>query len=210
MRRWLIAVVLVSCTASTTSGVSATPAQSATPSAVTAARSPTVTVTSSPTPDPASLSPCVASQLQAVAAGAQATDFFAGAVFVANRGTSPCTLRGNPEVFLLASDGLALDVRRATVTAGAPAQVVVPVGQFQPDPAGVKGIGASAPLQWSNYCDDALPRTFRLTLPDAGGTLDGTFIDLAGKPVATFGTPRCDDASGPSTLVVYPFQEPVR
>ena len=210
MLRWLMAVMLVSCSASTNVSASPTPAQSATRLAVAQSRSPTASVTSSPTPDPASLAPCVASQLQAVAAGARAADFFAGAVFVANHGTAPCTLRGNPEGVLLASDGSALDVRRATVTAGSPALVVVPVGQFQQDPGGLKGIGASAPLAWSNYCDDALPKTFRLTLPDAGGTMDGTFIDLAGRPVSAFGTPRCDDASGTSTLVVYPFQEPVR
>jgi len=40
--------------------------------------------------------------------------------------------------------------------------------------------------------------------------IDGTFVDLGGKPVSRFGAPPCDDASGPSTLVVYPFQEPVR
>ena len=139
-----------------------------------------------------------------------ATDFFVGAVFIANRGTAPCTLRGNPEVALLAQDASPLDVRRASVTGGAPTLVVVPVSEFRPDTAGLQGIGASAPLQWSNYCDDVLPTSFRVTLPEAGGVIDGTFIDLAGKPVANFGTPPCDDASGPSTLVVYPFQEPVR
>jgi hypothetical protein len=72
------------------------------------------------------------------------------------------------------------------------------------------GIGASAPLQWSNYCADVLPTTFRVTLPEAGGAIEGTFVDLAGKPASTFGAARCDDASGPSTLVVYPFREPIR
>ncbi|MDP9251390.1 MAG: DUF4232 domain-containing protein [Chloroflexota bacterium] len=139
-----------------------------------------------------------------------ATDFFAGAVFIANRGTAPCTLRGNPEVSLLANGGAPLDVRRASVTAAAPKLVVVPVTQFQQDPAGLVGIGASAPLRWENYCDDVLPTSFRITLPDGGGVLDGTFVDLDGKPLSTFGVARCDDASGPSTFTVYPFQEPVQ
>jgi hypothetical protein len=133
-----------------------------------------------------------------------------GAVFVANRGTASCTLRGNPELALLAKDGSKLDVKYALVSAGAPALVVVPVSQFREDPNGVAGMGASAPLQWTNYCDDTLPATFRITLPEAGGVIDGAFIDLTGKATAVLGTPRCDDASGPSTLAIYPFREPVR
>jgi hypothetical protein len=139
-----------------------------------------------------------------------AADFFAGAVFIANRGTAPCTLRGTPQIVLLANGGAPLDVRSASVTAAVPELVVLPVTQFQPDPAGLAGIGASAPLRWENYCADVLPTTFRVTLPDGGGVLDGTFVDLPGRPVSTFGTARCDDASGPSTFTVYPFQEPVR
>ena len=84
------------------------------------------------------------------------------------------------------------------------------MSEFRQDPAGVAGVGASAPLEWSNYCDDALPTSFRLTLPAAGGVIDGMFVDIAGKPVSTFPTAPCEDASGPSTLVVYPFQDPVR
>jgi hypothetical protein len=139
-----------------------------------------------------------------------ATDLFAGAVFVANRGSAPCALRGNPEVVLLASGGAPLEVRTASVTAAVPRLVVVPVTQLVPDPAGLTGIGASAPLRWENYCADVLPASFRVTLPDGGGVLEGTFVDLPGRPVSTFGTARCDDASGPSTFTVYPFQEPVR
>jgi hypothetical protein len=138
-----------------------------------------------------------------------ATDFFAGAVFIANRGTAPCTLRGNPEVVLLANGGAPLDVRSASVTAATPVLVVVPVTQFQQDQAGLLGIGASAPLRWENYCDETLPTSFLVTLPNGDGVLDGTFVDLTGKPLSTFGVARCDDASGPSTFTVYPFQEPV-
>jgi hypothetical protein len=138
-------------------------------------------------------------------------DSFVGAVFVANRGSASCTLRGNPELALLAKDGSRLDLQYAQVSGvGAPALVVVPVSQFREDPNGVAGMGASAPLQWTNYCDDTLPASFRITLPEAGGAIDGVFIDLTGKPVPAFGTPRCDDASGPSTLTVYPFREPVQ
>jgi hypothetical protein len=140
----------------------------------------------------------------------QATDFFAGAVFIANRGTAACTLRGNPEVVLLTTGGSPLDVRSASVTAGSPKVVVVPVSEFRTDPAGLLGIGASAPLRWENYCEDVLPTGFRVTLPDAGGVIEGTFVDIAGKPVSTFGVARCEDASGPSTFTVYPFQEPVQ
>jgi len=140
-----------------------------------------------------------------------ATDFYVGAVLIANRGAAPCTLRGNPEVLLLASDGSRLDLMRASVTGGGtPTLVVLRVSQFAPDPAGLTGAGATAPLQWSNYCADILATSFRVTLPDGGGVIDGTFVDLGGKPVSRFGAPPCDDASGPSTLVVYPFQEPVR
>ena len=88
--------------------------------------------------------------------------------------------------------------------------VVVPVTEFRPDPAGLLGIGASAPLRWENYCGDALPMSFRMTLPEAGDVIEGTFVDLAGKPASTLGVARCDDASGPSTFTVYPFQEPVQ
>jgi hypothetical protein len=211
MVRWLLAVMLVSC--GTPTSVIATPPPSTAPtqSAAVATRSPTPTAGSSPTPEPTGLAKCVASQLQAVAAGTMATDFYVGAVFIANRGTAPCTLRGNPEVLLLASDDSPLDVLRASVTGGGTLTlVVVPISQFVPDPAGFTGAGATAPLQWSNYCADILATSFRLTLPDGGGVIDGTFVDLGGKPVSRFGAPPCDDASGPSTLVVYPFQEPVR
>jgi len=100
-----------------------------------------------------------------------AADSFIGAVFFANRGTAACTLRGNPELVLLAKDGAPLDLRLASVSAATPVWVVVPVTEFQPNAAGLLGFGATAPIQWSNYCDDA---------------------------------------SGPSTLVIYPFQEPRR
>ncbi len=139
-----------------------------------------------------------------------AADSFVGAVFVANRGTGPCTLRGNPELVLLAKDGSPLDLRLAIASAPTALWVVVPVTEFQPNAAGLVGYGATAPLQWSNYCDDVLATALRITLPEAGGTLEGTFVDLEGRPVAAYGTARCDDASGPSTLTVYPFQAPVR
>jgi uncharacterized protein DUF4232 len=208
MARWLFAAMLLSCSAPAIVNASPPSAPASRP-----ATSPTRSATPSvrtPTPDPSGLPKCAASQLQAVAAGVQAGDVFAGAVFVANRGTASCTVRGNPELTLLAADGSPLDVRGAAVTAGAPAAIVVPVSELRPDPLGLLGIGASAPLRWENYCDDTLPRTFRVTLPEDGGTIDGTFVDLAGRPAATLGTARCDDASGPSTLTVYPFQEPVR
>lgn len=208
MLRLLLATMLVSCAAP--AAVTATPAgeRSATPSVAVATRSPAVMLT--PTPDPASLPRCPASQLRTVAAGTMATDSFIGAIFFANRGTGPCTLRGNAELVLLAKDGSPLDLRLATVSAATPAWVVVPVTEFQPNAAGLVGFGATAPLQWSNYCDDALAASFRVTLPESGGVLDGTFVDLEGRPIAAYGTARCDDASGTSTLTVYPFQEPVR
>jgi len=208
MLRWLLAVALACCgtPSNVTPTVSPPPTRSVTPVTAT----PTAAVRPSPTAEPTGLPRCVASQLQAVAAGVMATDFFAGAVFVANRGAAPCTLRGNPQVVLLTGAGAPLNVRSASVTAGIPKLVVVPVSAFRPDPAGLAGIGASAPLRWENYCEDQLPATFRVTLPEAGGLIDGTFVDLAGRPLSTFGVARCDDASGPSTLTVYPFQEPVQ
>jgi hypothetical protein len=211
MLRLLVAVMLVSC--GLPASVIATPslAPSGTRALTSAPPSPTAAARPSPTPDPASLGKCAAAQLQAVAAGLMASDSFRGAVFIANRGAAPCTLRGNPELVLLAKDGSPLDVRLASVSAAAPAAfVVVPVSEFRPNDAGLMGAGATAPLQWSNYCDDVLPTSFRLTLPDAGGVIEGAFVDLAGRPVAALATARCDDASGPSTLVMYPFQEPVR
>ena len=211
MARWLLAVMLVSCGAPTSIVATLPPPTPSTQSAAVPARSPTPSVRSSPTPEPTGLAMCAAAQLQAVAAGTMATDFYVGAVFIANRGTAPCTVRGNPEILLLASDGSPLDVMRASVTGGGtPLLVVVPISQFVPDPAGFTGAGATAPLQWSNYCADILATSFRVTLPDGGGVIDGSFVDLGGKPVSRFGAPPCDDASGPSTLVVYPFQEPVR
>jgi hypothetical protein len=206
--RLLLAMMLVSC--ATPTGVVATPTgeRSAAPPIAAATRTPVATLT--PTPDPAGLPKCLASQLRAVAAGTMAADSFIGAVFFANRGTAPCTLRGNPELVLLAKDGSALDLRLATVSAPSPVWVVVPVTEFQPNAAGLVGFGATVPLQWSNYCDDVVAASFRVTLPEAGGMVDGTFVDLEGRPIAAFGTARCDDASGPSTFTVYPFQEPVR
>lgn len=135
-------------------------------------------------------------------------DLFVGAVFFANRGTAPCTLRGNPEIVFRDKDRSPLDLRLASARSGAPTPVVVPVSEFRPDPAGIGGAGATAPFQWSNYCDDVLAESFRVTLPESGGVIDGTFVDLAGRPITAFGTPRCDDASGTSTLTIYPFQEP--
>jgi hypothetical protein len=211
MLRLLLALTLVSCTAPTSVTATSSPAPSPSRSAAPLTTSlPTATLRSSPSVDPASIPQCVASQLQAVAAGVQATDFFAGAVFVANRGTAACTLRGNPEVVLLTTAGSPLDVRSASVTAGTPKIVVVPVTEFRQDSSGIQGIGASAPLRWENYCEDVLPTSFRVTLPDAGGVIAGTFVDFTGKPVSTLGVARCDDASGPSTFTVYPFQEPVQ
>lgn len=209
MLRLLLALSLVSCAAPTSVTATRSPAPSASRSAAPATNSPTATARSSPI-DPANVPRCVASQLQAVAAGVQTTDFFAGAVFVANRGTAACTLRGTPEVVLLAAGGSPLDVRSASVTAGTPKVVVVAVSEFRPDPSGLQGIGASAPLRWENYCDDVLPMSFRVALPEAGGAVEGTFVDISGKPVSTLGVARCDDASGPSTFTVYPFQEPVQ
>jgi hypothetical protein len=208
MLRLLLVMMLVSCAAP--AGVVATPTaeRSVAPASVDATRSPAATPT--PTPDPASLPKCVASQLRAVAAGTMAADSFIGAVFFDNRGTAPCTLRGNPELVLLAKDGAPLDLRLATVSAPVPAWVVVPVSELQPNAAGLTGFGATAPLQWSNYCDEVLAESFRVTLPDGGGALDGTFVDLEGRPIATYGKARCDDAAGPSTLTVFPFQSPVR
>lgn len=201
MPRLLLALMLVSCAAPATIS---TPAPSATRSP--AATSPAAQRT--PTPDPATLARCTAPQLRAIAAGVVGADSFVGAVFFANRGNAPCTLRGNPELVLLAKDGSPLDIRLATATAGAPALVVVPISEFRQDPAGLTGAGATAPLQWSNYCDDAPAASFRVTLPEAGGVIDGAFVDLAGAPIPVFGTPRCDDAAGTSTLTIYPFQEP--
>jgi hypothetical protein len=59
-------------------------------------------------------------------------------------------------------------------------------------------------------CDEVLPMSFRMTLPKVGGVIEGTFVDLAGKPVSALGVARRDDASGPSTFTVYPLQEPVQ
>ena len=210
MLRLLLAVSLVSCAAPTSVTETRSPAPSSPRSAAPVTTSPTATARSSQSIDPVNVPKCVASQLQAVAAGVQATDFFAGAVFIANRGTAACTLRGNPEVVLLTTGGAPLDVRSASVTASAPKLVVVPVSEFRSDPAGLLGIGASAPLRWENYCEDALPMSFRITLPEAAGVIEGTFVDLTGKSVSTLGVARCDDASGPSTFTVYPFQEPVQ
>lgn len=207
MRLLLLATMLVSCAAPASVIATQTPGRTTTP-ASSPTRAPAATRTS--TPDPAGLPKCPAAQLRAVAAGTMAADSFIGAVFFANRGTAPCTLRGNPELVLLAKDGSRLDLRLAIVSAPSPVWVVVPVTEFQPTTGGLVGFGATAPLQWSNYCDDVLATSFRITLPDAGGALEGTFVDLDGRPVAAFGAARCDDASGPSTLTVFPFQEPVR
>jgi hypothetical protein len=208
MLRLLIAVMLVSCAAPAGVIATQTPERSATTSSAAPTRSPTATLTA--TPDPASLPKCSASQLRAVAAGTMAADLFIGALFFANRGTGPCTLRGNPALVLLAKEGSPLDLRVASVSAANPVSVVVPVTEFQPTTGGLVGFGATVPLEWSNYCDDVVATSFRVTLPEAGGTLEGTFVDLDGRPIAAYGSARCDDASGPSTLTVFPFQEPVR
>jgi hypothetical protein len=208
MLRLLLMMMLVSCSAP--AGVVATPSGERSPVPPTAAATRPPTAAPTPTPDPAGLPKCPASQLRAVTAGTMAADSFIGAIFFANHGTAPCTLRGNPEVALLAKDGSPLELRLAIVSAPTPVWVVVPVTELQPNAAGLVGFGATVPLQWSNYCDDVLATSFRVTLPDAGGTLDGTFVDLEGRPIAEYGKARCDDASGPSTLTIFPFQEPVR
>lgn len=208
MLRLLLAAVLVSCTAPASVAPTPTGARTAAAPSATATSFPTPSFKS--TPDPAALPKCSASQLRAVAAGTMAADGFIGAIFFANRGAGPCTLRGNPELVLLAKGGSPLDLRLATVSAPNPAWVALPVTEFQQSAAGLVGFGATVPLQWSNYCDDVLAESFRVALPDAGGTLEGTFVDLEGRPIPAYGTARCDDAAGPSTLTVFPFQTPVR
>jgi hypothetical protein len=208
MLRLVLAMMLVSCAAPAGLSATGTPDRTATTASAAPTRSPAATLTA--TPDPAGLPKCSASQLTAVAAGRMAADLFIGAVFFANRGTGPCTLRGNPELVLLAKDGSPLDVRLATVSARTPVWVVLAVTEIQSNAAGLVGFGATAPLEWVNYCVDVLATSFRITLPEAGGALDGMFVDLDGRPIAAYGTARCDDASGPSTLTVFPFQEPVR
>ena len=208
MLRLVLAMMLVSCAAPASTIATGTPDRTATTPGAASTRSPGATVT--PTPDPAGLPKCSASQLRAVAAGAMATNRFIGAVFFANRGSGPCTLRGNAELVLLAKDGSPLDLRMATVSAPTPVWVVVPVTEFQPSAAGLVGFGATAPLEWVNYCAGVQATSFRVTLPEAAGALDGTFVDLDGRPIAAYGAARCDDASGPSTLTVFPIQEPVR
>jgi Protein of unknown function (DUF4232) len=207
MLRFLLAAALASCAAPATVVPTPTGARTAAPGA-TSTSIPAPSFTS--TPDPAALPKCPATQLRAVAAGTMAADAFIGAIFFSNRGAGACTLRGNPELLLLAKDGSPLDLRLATVSAPNPAWVVLPVSEFQQSASGLVGFGATVPLQWSNYCDDVLAESFRVTLPDAGGALDGTFVDLEGRPIAAYGTARCEDAAGPSTLTVFPFQTPVR
>lgn len=209
MLRLLLALMVVSCGAPS-GAIRARPPDASATRSITPASSPAAARSSSPTPDPAGIPRCTAAQLQAVVAGTMATDSLVGAVFFANHGAGPCTLSGNPELVLLSRDGSPLDVRAASVNAATPKLVVVPVGEFRQGATGIEGFGATAPLQWSNYCDDVLPTSFRVTLPDGGGVVAGTFVDLGGRPAAALGTARCDDASGPSTLVIYPFQEPVR
>jgi hypothetical protein len=97
MLRLLLAVALVACIAPSTVAATGSPSPSSLRSVPLVTGSPSATPRSSPSIDPANVPKCVASQLQAVAAGVQATDFFAGAVFIANRGTAACTLRGSPE-----------------------------------------------------------------------------------------------------------------
>src|SRR5687767_1130283 len=174
MLRLVLAMTLVSCAAPTTVIATGTPDRTVTTSSAAPTRSPAATLT--PTADPLSLPKCSASQLRAVAAGTMAADLFRGAVFFANRGSGPCTVRGNPQLVLLAKDGSPLDLRMAMVSAPTPVWVVVPVTEFQSSAAGLVGFGATAPLEWVNYCDDILATSFRITLPEAAGVLDGTFV----------------------------------
>lgn len=209
MLRWLIAIALLgSCGGDTgpSSSATNTPPRSATPSrSVEAART--------PTPDPATLARCDAAALQAVVAWARTPDdSLVGAIFIANRGSAPCALRGNPELGLRGADGRTIDVRVATVTGagGPPAPVVVPVTQFREDPAGLTGAGASAPLEWENYCATEKIVALTVTLPEGAGRIDGTFVEPSGVAMRESLTPRCEDAAGTSTLAVYPLQEPRR
>jgi len=134
---------------------------------------------------------------------------FVGAVLVANRGTDWCSVQGNPRVVLLATGGQRVDVQLAFASGTRePAAVAVPVTSFQEDPRGILGIGASAPLKWTNYCGDASPERFTLTLTDGGPPIEGRFVELSGAPAAKSPTPRCEDPGDTSTLVVYPFQFP--
>lgn len=210
MRHWVIVIgLLVSC---------GTPVNAPTPSATSiVARTPTPTPTSvaarTPTPDPATLRPCASATLQAVIAWERIPgDSLVGAVFVANRGAVPCTLRGNPELGLRGDGARTIDVRTAMVTGagGAPAPVVVPVTQFREDPAGLAGIGARAPLEWENYCATEKVLAFTVILPEGAGRVDGTFVEPTGVPMRESLLPRCEDGAGTSTLAIYPLQEPVR
>ncbi|HKY52000.1 MAG TPA: DUF4232 domain-containing protein [Candidatus Limnocylindria bacterium] len=210
MLRWLMVIALLaSCR-----GDVVAPSPS---SAATVGRSPTASRTAeparAPTPDPATLRPCAGSALQAVIAWARSPDdSLVGAVFIANRGSEPCTVRGHPEVSLRGEDGRATDVRVALVSSAAlaPAPVVVPVTQLREDPAGVAGVGAAAPLEWENYCASEKVVAFTFTLVEGAGPIAGTFAEPSGVPMRESLTPRCEDAAGTSTLAIYPLQEPRR
>jgi hypothetical protein len=210
MLRWLFALVLLaSCRGDV--GAPPSPAASLSPQSGAPARTSEARLT--PTPDPATLARCDAAALQAVVAWAPTTDgSLVGAIFIANRGGGPCTLRGNPELGLRGADGRAIDVRVAMVTGvgGPPAPVVVPVTQFREDPAGLVGAGASAPLEWENYCATEKVLGLTVVLPEGAGRIDGAFVEPSGVAMRESLTPRCEDAAGSSTLAVHPLQEPRR
>ena len=203
MFRWvLIAALLAACNAAPSPPTAATTA----PRAASPAPSPTL---STPIPNAASLPRCDPARLDAVASWAEVGDMFVGAVLVANRGTDWCSVQGNPRVILLAAGGRPLGVQLAFASGTRePGAIAVPVTTFQEDPRGLLGIGASAPLSWSNYCGDAAPERFTMTLTDGGRSIEGRFVELSGAPAPKSPTPRCEDPADTSTLVVYPFQLP--
>ena len=92
----------------------------------------------------------------------------------------------------------------------APVWVVVPVTEFQPNAAGLVGFGATVPLSGPTTATTCWPTASasRSPRPAACSTARSwTSRDGRSRPI---GKARCDDASGPSTLTVFPFQEPVR
>lgn len=128
-----------------------------------------------------------------------ATQALAGNLTLTNRGTSPCSVEGPPEVQLIDAKGQALAVKDVTPPDAGPSQrVVIQPGQ----PAYVR-------LFWREWCgaEPSFPVQVRADWPDSGGwasTLLASGPPRDQHPLDQ--TPVCNVPGSVSTLSVYPFR----
>ena len=115
----------------------------------------------------------------------------AGAVWLTNTGTSPCSLVGRPGVLLHAAGGEPLGVRDGKFEGNKPDVLVT----LEP---GVER-GTIFTVVWLNWCGTAAPLTVQVVLPQSRGV-------LRVKDEGFTSRPRCDDRNAGSWISIGHFE----